>query len=379
MNLHVAAGTVLLDKVGAGQRATSALFVEGGTAKLGNTNGDQIFDGNALTIESGTFDLNGMTETVGNLVGSGGVILNSSNATTATLTIGGDDAAGDVFYGNLQDGAGRVALTKTGTGAAQSLQGFNTYSGPTTISAGALTLIGNSGISNSVLVNVLGTLNIARYDGTLFLTSGQTLTGTGTIGGWVSAQAGSVITPGGTNTVGTLTVSGNLTLAGKLLMKLDRTNSPSNCDQLTVYGTTTYGGTLLVTNLGEVLQARDTFQLFPTATSGFAGINLATTDAHGQIYAWTNKLAVDGSIQVLSVGSPVNTNPTNVTAAVSGNGLTLSWPADHLGWHLQVQTNSLATGLGTNWVTLPGSDAVITTNLTINPANGAVFYRLVYP
>jgi hypothetical protein len=205
------------------------------------------------------------------------------------------------------------------------------------------------------------------------------LTGTGTIGGWVSAQAGSVITPGGTNTVGTLTVSGNLTLAGKLLMKLDRTNSPSNCDQLTVYGTTTYGGTLLVTNLGEVLQARDTFQLFPTATSGFAGINLATTDAHGQIYAWTNKLAVDGSIQVLSVGSPVNTNPTNVTAAVSGNGLTLSWPADHLGWHLQVQTNSLATGLGTNWVTLPGSDAVITTNLTINPANGAVFYRLVYP
>jgi hypothetical protein len=30
-------------------------------------------------------------------------------------------------------------------------------------------------------------------------------------------------------------------------------------------------------------------------------------------------------------------------------------------------------------VTLPGSDAVITTNLTINPANGAVFYRLVYP
>ena len=75
----------------------------------------------------------------------------------------------------------------------------------------------------------------------------------------------------------------------------------------------------------------------------------------------------------------VNTTPTNITATVSGNVLTLSWPADHLGWKLQIQTNSLATGLNTNWVTLPGSDAVISTNFTINPANDAVFYRMVYP
>jgi len=45
---------------------------------------------------------------------------------------------------------------------------------------------------------------------------------------------------------------------------------------------------------------------------------------------------------------------------------------------LQVQTNVPGTGLGTNWVTLPGSDLVTGTNITINPANGAVFYRLVY-
>jgi hypothetical protein len=30
-------------------------------------------------------------------------------------------------------------------------------------------------------------------------------------------------------------------------------------------------------------------------------------------------------------------------------------------------------------VTLPGSDLVNSTNMTINPANGAVFYRMVYP
>jgi CubicO group peptidase (beta-lactamase class C family) len=63
----------------------------------------------------------------------------------------------------------------------------------------------------------------------------------------------------------------------------------------------------------------------------------------------------------------------------SNNTLALSWPADHLGWHLQVQTSAPGAGLGTNWMTLPGSDLVTGTNITINPANGTVFYRLVYP
>jgi len=72
-------------------------------------------------------------------------------------------------------------------------------------------------------------------------------------------------------------------------------------------------------------------------------------------------------------------NPTNITAVASGNMLTLSWPADHRGWHLQVQTNAPGAGLGTNWITLPGSDLITGTNITINLANGSVFYRMVYP
>ena len=63
----------------------------------------------------------------------------------------------------------------------------------------------------------------------------------------------------------------------------------------------------------------------------------------------------------------------------SGNSIALSWPADHLGWRLQVQTSALGTGLGTNWVTLPGSELVTTTNITINQNTGVVFYRLVSP
>jgi hypothetical protein len=72
-------------------------------------------------------------------------------------------------------------------------------------------------------------------------------------------------------------------------------------------------------------------------------------------------------------------NPINITSVLSGNVLTLSWPADHRGWRLQVQTNVLSGGLSTNWVALPGSELVTSTNIPVNPANDAVFYRLVYP
>ncbi len=75
----------------------------------------------------------------------------------------------------------------------------------------------------------------------------------------------------------------------------------------------------------------------------------------------------------------VNQTPTSMTPQLSGNQLTLTWPADHVGWTLQMQTNSLSTGLGTNWVNVPGSSSTTSQTLTIDPTAGGVFYRLVYP
>ena len=64
---------------------------------------------------------------------------------------------------------------------------------------------------------------------------------------------------------------------------------------------------------------------------------------------------------------------------VSGGDLILQWPADHTGWTLQVQTNSLNVGLNTNWSSVAGSALVNSVTNAINPENGAVFYRMVYP
>jgi 4-phytase/acid phosphatase len=69
-------------------------------------------------------------------------------------------------------------------------------------------------------------------------------------------------------------------------------------------------------------------------------------------------------------------NPTNITVSVSTNTLTIAWPADHLGWILQAQTNGLSTG---QWFDLPGSSDGNSVAISINPANPAVFYRLRQP
>ncbi len=62
-----------------------------------------------------------------------------------------------------------------------------------------------------------------------------------------------------------------------------------------------------------------------------------------------------------------------------GSQITLSWPGDHTGWRLQVQTNTLTAGLGTNWFDVPGSTTTNSVSVPMDLMNGSVFYRLIYP
>jgi hypothetical protein len=78
---------------------------------------------------------------------------------------------------------------------------------------------------------------------------------------------------------------------------------------------------------------------------------------------------------VLSV---VQTVPTNLVWNVSSTNLTLSWPAGYTGWRLQVQTNALTAGLGTNWVDVPGSSLTNNVALPVDATKACIFYRLVY-
>jgi hypothetical protein len=122
-------------------------------------------------------------------------------------------------------------------------------------------------------------------------------------------------------------------------------------DHLLCSGVLTYAGTLNVTNLGGAFEAGDSFKLFTAASyaGSFAATNLPALPASlGWRFTPTNG--------TLSVVQAIAMNPTNITMNVVGRELQLTWPADHVGWRLQGQTNAPGgAGLGTNWFEVTGS------------------------
>ena len=81
------------------------------------------------------------------------------------------------------------------------------------------------------------------------------------------------------------------------------------------------------------------------------------------------------NLQITALPGSTSPTPTNITYTVTGSQLVLNWPSGQ-GWLLQAQTNSLNSGLGTNWSTIAGATPPYTNN--VNPANPTVFYRLKY-
>lgn len=305
----------------------------------------------------------------------------SDNNGPTTHYIGGNGLS-TTFDGSIRNGslsAQILSIVKVG-GGTLSLSGVSTYTGRTEIREGGLRLIDNGSIdyTTNIQVDAGAVLDASqRSDGSLNLGlyASSLLTGSGTVRGSVVQYSGT-INPG--DTIGTLIITNMASLYGTVLMELNRSTVAKN-DKL-VAGSFAVGATLIVTNVGPDLHNGDTFQLFNTGVSGFA-VQLPATDSTATAtYVWDDKIATDGSIQLVSGGlPPVNTTPTNVTFSVSGGQMTLTWPTDHIGWRLQAQTNSLNVGLSSNWVDVAGSSATNRVDLPVSTTDGAVFFRLVYP
>ena len=95
-------------------------------------------------------------------------------------------------------------------------------------------------------------------------------------------------------------------------------------------------------------------------------------DADGELYALATNTSANGT-----GGIVYKLAALRLAFQVTGNLLDISWPAS--GGRLQTQTNSLSVGLGTNWVTVPGSTTTNHVVIPIDQANGSVFYRLAVP
>ncbi len=367
-------GAGVLDLAYAGAAtARNTYNLDGGTLILPQVLSSSATPARIFNFNGGTLKPNGSSPAFMNL-GTGNAVANVRNGgaiidtTNFNITIGQALVHSGVAGDNAVDGG----LTKSG-GGTLTLTNANTYTGPTIITGGALALGGSGSIASSPSISIShgATLNVSGLTSSFVLGASQTLQGNGTVTGATTILG--TLAPGAA--IGTLTFGTAPALSGKTLMEINRTNAPAADKLVLGSGTLNFGGTLTVTNVGGPLQAGDSFQMFSASSYGgnFAATNLP---ALGSGLAWNNSLAVNGTIDVVSLVSLV---PTNLVFAVSGTNLTLSWPADHTGWRLQMQTNSLGQGLGTNWVTVTGSTNSNQAIIPIILANPSAFFRLVYP
>jgi len=243
---------------------------------------------------------------------------NNGITTNAVMDLAGNGAA----YFDLNGFSQRLAGLKNTVTPANANISFVTNSSAT---AGTLTLDLGVGNNFSFGGHIVGNLSLVMVSGQQVLTNTSTYTGNTTVNG------------------------GTLELALPTLF----TNS-----------------TVSVTNGA-------TLQLDFSVTNTVAGFLTNGISAGPGVYnSTTASPYITGSGSLL-VAIPGPSGPAYLTNSVSGATLNLSWPAGQ-SWRLEMQTNSLTTGLSTNWTDVtPGTAS--STNITINANQPTVFYRLIYP
>jgi len=161
----VNAGTLVLNALNTdGFKSTAVTINNGGTAKLGAA--DKVVNTALFTVNTGgTLDLNGSSDSIGALAGSGSV---TNGAGSPTLTL----KSGTQTFSGVISGTG---LTLKVDGAVQTLSGANTYGGGTVINAGTVTISADNNLGaagGGITFNGSPTVNF--FGGTIG--SGRTIT-----------------------------------------------------------------------------------------------------------------------------------------------------------------------------------------------------------
>ncbi|HEX3628381.1 MAG TPA: LamG-like jellyroll fold domain-containing protein [Verrucomicrobiae bacterium] len=239
-------------------------------------------------------NVSGNNTLAGNVTLTGGGPVYEMQSDTGTLSLGGTITAGNSISGSctltfqgagdfsasgpIQNGSSAtVGLAKTGTGTL-TLSGSNPCSGATMVSGG--TLAGNASIADSLMI-----------------------------------ASGGRIAPGTTNTIGVFSAGGSVTLASgsTTFMRLNKALEIN--DQLQAAGSLTYGGALIVTNLGGALASGDSFKLFNAGSysGNFASLILPPLSGLG----WNTNGLGNGVLTVGPTAPQVTTDlPSYLTLAV---------------------------------------------------------------
>ncbi len=372
----------LLPGSGAGTANTTPVYGSGTVAlnyAPGNafTGGVTILGGATLNINSEwavggavyggmTFN-NGTLQYATTLINSTDISQDSTGAAklvtfagAATVDVNGNNITLASPIGN--GGSGGLTVKSTAAGGGLNLQGANNYSGNTTVTNARLTASNLAGSATGY--------------GDVLVLNGGVLSGNGAVAGSVVVASGGALSLG--STADSLVVGNNLTLNSGSTTTLQIQRSPAANSSVSVGATVTFGGTLVVTNMGGALTNGDSFQLFSAANySGTFGGYVLPAIATNLVWN-TNSLVASGVITVASRTVPIITSVQfdGVNLIVSGYGGLNAWP-----YYLVASTNltlPLAnwTRLATN--TFDSAGGFGFTN-AVNAGTPQCFYRVIVP
>ena len=212
------AGVMVL---GGNNTFTNILTIAAGTVRLGSSGGISASCPVVITRFNAIFDLNNFNATIGSLASAagGGVTLGSGSLTAGSNNSTTTNSAVISGTGNF---------TKAGTGTLR-LTGANTYTGTTTVSAGALQLGASTRIATTspLVVNSGATFDLNNFIQTVASLSG---------GGNVTLGSGT-LTAGNTNTAtfsGAMSGTGAFTKIGTGTQVFSGTNSYSGATTVSV-------------------------------------------------------------------------------------------------------------------------------------------------
>lgn len=255
-------GTGTLTLSGAGSY-TGATTISAGTLQLAGANG--VSNLSALTLASGTsFALNGFSDSIGSLAGSGAIQLGGG-----TLTAGANNSS--TTYSGIVSGSG--ALTKTGAGVL-TLSGANTFTGATSVHGGTLRLGIASALASASDLSVASgaTLDLNSFNQTI-----------GSLSGAGAVVLGSATLSSGANNLDTV-FSGILSGTGGF--------TKTGSGTLTLSGANTYSG--LTSINGGVLIALNA-SAFGSTASGTTVMSGAELRLGGAISINGESLTLDGN------------------------------------------------------------------------------------
>jgi len=297
----------------------------------------------------GVLDVNGKSPTFNVLVGNG-TIDDVSAGGTSTVTIGnaGVTIANDTFSGTIQDTTGVVSLVQAGSGTVF-LSGTSSYTGGTTINAGAIKISSNSALGTGTVTISSGVIN------GLQLANGVNLSNP------IAAKTGNFSSPfeDVPDPGASATLSGSISSNADVRLGTSQATSTIVLTGVSAVGTASTGTVLA---RGNVVFAGNADFVNNGGVNPMTVGRYSSTSTLGVVIE--NNAVVQSNSGVELGGSGLSTDDVSSTITLTGSGSLNTGPG-------YVNLNGNSQSIGTVTLNLAGTSTLATSGFQFTSASGA--------